>query len=52
MKYKNNIKKILNNLIWITGCARSGTTWQNLINPQNVEYGFEPELLFGLCQNT
>ena len=50
MKYKNNIKKILNNLIWITGCARSGTTilGKILSTLKNVEYGFEPELLFGL----
>ena len=50
MKYKKNIKKILNNLIWITGCARSGTTilGKILSTLKNVEYGFEPELLFGL----
>ena len=50
MRYKKNINKILNNLIWVTGCARSGTTilGKILSTLKNVEYGYEPEFLFGL----
>lgn len=50
MKYKRNINKILNNTIWITGCARSGTTilGKILSTLKSVEYAFEPEYLYTL----
>ena len=50
MKYRKNLKKILENVIWITGCGRSGTTilGKILSTCKNVEYAFEPEFLFGL----
>ena len=43
MKYKININKILNNTIWITGCARSGTTilGKILSTLKSVEYTFK-----------
>jgi len=42
--------KILQNTIWVIGCARSGTTITGKIlsSLKTVEYGFEPETLFGL----
>jgi len=50
MNYKKNIKKIINNTIWITGCARSGTTilGKILSTLKNVEYAFEPSYLHTL----
>ena len=50
MKHTYNISKVLNNVVWITGCARSGTTilGKILSTLKNVEYAFEPEFLFGL----
>ena len=50
MKYNHHIKKVLENVIWITGCARSGTTilGKILSTLKNVEYAYEPEFLFSL----
>ena len=50
MKYKRNINKILENTIWITGCARSGTTilGKILSTLKSVEYAYEPEYLYTL----
>ena len=50
MLYKKNINKILNNTIWITGCARSGTTiiGKILSTLKSVEYAYEPDFLFEL----
>ncbi len=47
MQYEN---KILRNTIWITGCARSGTTilGKILSSLKGVEYAYEPEALLGL----
>tara|TARA_X000000950_G_C13864994_1_gene640345 strand:+ start:118 stop:915 length:798 start_codon:yes stop_codon:yes gene_type:complete len=53
MKYKKNINDIINNVIWITGCARSGTTilGKILSSLKGIEYAFEPDFLFGLLPN-
>ena len=50
MIYKKNLNKILENTIWITGCARSGTTilGKILSTLKSVEYAFEPEYLYTL----
>lgn len=50
MNYKKNLNKILENTIWITGCARSGTTilGKILSTLKSVEYAFEPEYLYTL----
>ena len=47
MQYTN---KVLKNTIWITGCARSGTTMVGKIlsSLKGVEYAFEPETLYRL----
>jgi hypothetical protein len=45
-----NTKKILQKTIWVTGCARSGTSILGLVlsTLNNVEYSHEPETLFTL----
>ena len=50
MKYNHHINNVLENVIWITGCARSGTTilGKILSTLKNVEYAYEPEFLFRL----
>ena len=50
MKYNHHINNVLENVIWITGCARSGTTilGKILSTLKNVEYAYEPEFLFSL----
>lgn len=50
MSYKKNLNKILKNTIWITGCARSGTTilGKILSTLKTVEYAFEPDYLYTL----
>ena len=43
MKYNHHINNVLENVIWITGCARSGTTilGKILSTLKNVEYAYE-----------
>ena len=53
MKKKKKIfktSKVLEDAVWITGCARSGTTILGKIisSLKNIEYAYEPETLFYL----
>ena len=43
MKYRKNLKKILDNVIWITGCGDATILGKILSTCKNVEYAFEPE---------
>ena len=48
MSSKRNINNIVDNTVWITGSARSGTSilGKILSTLKGAEYAFEPEYLF------